>query len=218
MSNLPTPADDSGFLRAIAADPDDDAPRLVYADWLEESGEPSRVARAELIRFQVAAARARPDDPKAPEAMPSHLVQSWIPTWDYSLPQIPNCKWGPYRRGFIDEVSLQPVIFYLHGARIRAAIPLRRVRLLHATGNEVSRLLTGADIRAVPELFVDGGSAIDHALSVLAIDGPWPALRRLVVSLPDDDDNRAQDVSYWIRRLRDRFGSRLELPAGWDDG
>ena len=40
--------DESTFLRAIAAFPDDDGPRLVYADWLDERGDP----RAEFIRLQ----------------------------------------------------------------------------------------------------------------------------------------------------------------------
>jgi uncharacterized protein (TIGR02996 family) len=31
--------DDEGFLQAIAAAPNDDAPRLVYADWLDERGD-----------------------------------------------------------------------------------------------------------------------------------------------------------------------------------
>lgn len=37
----------AAFLRAIAANPDDDTPRLVFADWLEEHGEPER---AEFVR------------------------------------------------------------------------------------------------------------------------------------------------------------------------
>src|SRR5262245_57047624 len=41
--------DGDGFLRAIAAAPDDDTHRLVYADWLDEHGEPER---AEFIRLQ----------------------------------------------------------------------------------------------------------------------------------------------------------------------
>jgi uncharacterized protein (TIGR02996 family) len=40
------------FLRDIAANPDDDAPRLVYADWLEEHGAPAERARGEFIRMQ----------------------------------------------------------------------------------------------------------------------------------------------------------------------
>ena len=42
--------DRHAFLRAIKDNPDDDTPRLVYADWLEEHGEPER---AELIRVQI---------------------------------------------------------------------------------------------------------------------------------------------------------------------
>lgn len=41
--------DEGALLAAIAAAPDDDAPRLVYADWLEERGDP----RAEYVRLEV---------------------------------------------------------------------------------------------------------------------------------------------------------------------
>ncbi len=40
---------DEAFLQAIRETPFDDAPRLIYADWLEEHG---RAERAELIRLQ----------------------------------------------------------------------------------------------------------------------------------------------------------------------
>src|SRR5690349_20304098 len=42
-------SDEEALLQAIWAEPDDDAPRLVYADWLEENGRPDR---AEFIRVQ----------------------------------------------------------------------------------------------------------------------------------------------------------------------
>lgn len=42
------------ILTAIRENPDDDTPRLVYADWLEEHGEPER---AELVRVQVEIAK-----------------------------------------------------------------------------------------------------------------------------------------------------------------
>ena len=37
------------FLQAVLAHPDEEAPRLIYADWLEEQGEADR---AEFIRLQ----------------------------------------------------------------------------------------------------------------------------------------------------------------------
>src|SRR5262249_52337339 len=42
---------------AVRAQPDDDAPRLVFANWLEEHGPPSDAARAGFIRAQCELAR-----------------------------------------------------------------------------------------------------------------------------------------------------------------
>jgi uncharacterized protein (TIGR02996 family) len=52
---------EDAFLRDIAEHPDDDAPRLIYADWLEEHGDPSR---AEFIRVQCEMAKATGNDPR----------------------------------------------------------------------------------------------------------------------------------------------------------
>ena len=46
------------LLRAVLAQPEDEAVRLVYADWLEEQGDP----RAEFIRLQIALAHSSPAD------------------------------------------------------------------------------------------------------------------------------------------------------------
>jgi uncharacterized protein (TIGR02996 family) len=43
----PLPPDEQAFLRAVLADPHDSLPRLVYADWLEERGDP----RGEFLRL-----------------------------------------------------------------------------------------------------------------------------------------------------------------------
>jgi uncharacterized protein (TIGR02996 family) len=48
---------EAALLAAIVANPDEDAARLVYADFLQESGTESTTARAEFIRAQVALAR-----------------------------------------------------------------------------------------------------------------------------------------------------------------
>lgn len=52
------------FLRAIFDTPDDDTPRLVYADWLEEHGFPHH---AGLIRVQCELAGREPGDRPSPE-------------------------------------------------------------------------------------------------------------------------------------------------------
>ena len=58
MSN----ADEQAFHATILASPDDDFPRLLYADWLEERGD----ARAELIRVQCELAQLAAADCPAP--------------------------------------------------------------------------------------------------------------------------------------------------------
>src|SRR5690349_17506264 len=52
--------DRDALLKAILADPDDDIARLVYADCLEENGDPDRAA---FIRLQVEASQADPLSP-----------------------------------------------------------------------------------------------------------------------------------------------------------
>src|SRR5262249_12087028 len=84
------------FIAAIRETPDDDTPRLVFSDWLEEQGE---IARAELIRVQCELARLPTFDPRYPEL---HLRQleliaaheaEWLGEWADRL-----VRWE-FRRG-----------------------------------------------------------------------------------------------------------------------
>jgi uncharacterized protein (TIGR02996 family) len=68
-----------GLLRMIAREPDEDAPRLVYADWLEDH---DRGDRAEFIRAQVRLAEVQrlfpPPDRKTLEFIFYGIVDSWV--------------------------------------------------------------------------------------------------------------------------------------------
>src|SRR5436305_105671 len=91
------------LFRAVLENPDDDAPRLVYADWLDEHGQPER---AEFIRLQCAMAR-----------IPAETAR-WRPLHDRAqrLEREGRVAWtGPVqervleahlRRGFVDGVRL----------------------------------------------------------------------------------------------------------------
>src|SRR2546430_17578585 len=50
--------EEAAFLDRVCADPDDDAPRLIFADWLDERGDP----RGEFIPVQVALAQLSAGD------------------------------------------------------------------------------------------------------------------------------------------------------------
>jgi uncharacterized protein (TIGR02996 family) len=51
------------FFRDIKEHPDDDTPRLIFADWLQEHGDAARAARGEFLRLQVLRHHLAPDDP-----------------------------------------------------------------------------------------------------------------------------------------------------------
>jgi uncharacterized protein (TIGR02996 family) len=52
------------FLEQIKAHPDDDATRLIFADWLQENGSPAESDRGELMRIQVLQNQLLPSDPR----------------------------------------------------------------------------------------------------------------------------------------------------------
>ena len=85
----PPPAHEP-FLRAICAAPEDDAPRLVFADWLDEAGDPDR---AEFIRLHIQLARD-PDAPGLAQRCEELFRQHWV-RWEDELPGPPGL-WAEY--------------------------------------------------------------------------------------------------------------------------
>src|SRR5205807_8243126 len=93
---------DDAFLRAIIDSPDDDGPRLLYADWLEERGDP----RGEFIRVQCAIAVADPGDPRFAELRlrEGQLLAAHASEWARPLPG--RARSWVFRRGFVEEVTI----------------------------------------------------------------------------------------------------------------
>jgi type VI secretion system protein ImpC len=88
--------DNDAFLRAIRDNPGDDAPRLVYADWLEEQGDP----RGEFIHTQIALTRGGNDRPhevalrRRERELLEHFGDAWArPVTARGVP-------ATFRRGF----------------------------------------------------------------------------------------------------------------------
>src|SRR5438270_10839960 len=66
---------EQSFLQAIYAAPEDDAVRLVYADWLEDQGQ---AARAEFIRVQIQRARTPEEDVAGREELRLRDWRLWL--------------------------------------------------------------------------------------------------------------------------------------------
>lgn len=83
--------DTLSFLRAIAANPGDEATRLVFADWLEENGD----WRAEFLRLDCALRAPPAEQPRPPDlqARWQELRARLSPSWRTVLgrPALENC-------------------------------------------------------------------------------------------------------------------------------
>jgi uncharacterized protein (TIGR02996 family) len=113
----------------IIAHPADDAPRLIFADWLDDHGE---AARAEFIRLQCRLARLRDDDPaRKPLAQRERqLLGEHARRWAAPLHGAVE-EWA-FRRGFLECISVGRHAHQAFRARrdeLFAAYPLTAVRL-----------------------------------------------------------------------------------------
>jgi|GEM_PF-6396755 len=92
--------DELAFLRTIHDNPADDLPRLVFADWLEETGDPMLTIRAQLIRSQILAAGGNHPESMQARAFGESILQTHTIEWWKELPEIDGVVWGWLERGF----------------------------------------------------------------------------------------------------------------------
>ncbi len=150
------------LLRAIAEDLYDDAPRLVYSDWLEEHGD---LERAEFIRFQCELASANLSEERRhalrlrERALFDAHRQQWCQA--FGLP--------------IEEVHFE-----------RGSIA--RMRLSRWEGGHVLDPVCMPRLATLTELDLSGLRLGDDALGQFATAARLPSLRKLILSDNDVTD------------------------------
>ena len=84
---------EESFLRDVVEHPGDETPRLIYADWLSERGDP----RGEFIHLQCELARLAEDDQRRPalEDRAFELEQRWGREWAGPLCGRATAAWKP---------------------------------------------------------------------------------------------------------------------------
>src|SRR5947209_4719841 len=117
--------EDSAFLRTIAAAADDDAPRLVYADWLADRGDP----RGTFVRLQCALAALPPEDPLRSdlEQTERRLLAAHAADWTADLAG--RVSGWQFCRGFVEEITLSAAAFLEYGADLLRPGLIRTVHL-----------------------------------------------------------------------------------------
>jgi uncharacterized protein (TIGR02996 family) len=198
------------LLADVCEHPEDDTPRLVYADWLEEHG--GQRERAEAIRLGV---RRRRLDDLDPEAWVLDSQLRWMhetdrAAWKAELPKLDGVSFGGFRGGLVRLATVHSSAHLLrHEEALFGAVPLdylqlfvegpgdtaalARCRYLHRLHTlEISGmirpthldlpLLAGCPgLARLRRLRIPEGAHEDGLLRALASCPAWPALESLTL-------------------------------------
>ncbi|MEW5739868.1 MAG: TIGR02996 domain-containing protein [Myxococcota bacterium] len=227
----PASASRESLLEEVLAHPADEAPRLVYADWLSDRGDP----RGELISVQCELERT--NDPARfleLEARQVALLSAHGATWVGPLAQ--EALQVQFRRGFVEQVTVldagalegvgellsrEPVRSLTFAStrgldvpRLAAAPWLERLdalglRAAHRdaglTADEVGALLESRHLRKLSSLALRGHRLADVGALVLAANVPWalPALTAFILEHDEVSEVGAQGLAStkWLGAL-----------------
>src|SRR5262249_48629601 len=113
------------FLQTIIEAPEDDTPRLVFADWLDDEGD---AKRAEFIRTQIALERLPAADARRPEL--ARREKELLNTHGWGWAEEVGCvieEWQ-FRRGFIERAQMSLLQTGDEIAAILNLAPIRHIR------------------------------------------------------------------------------------------
>ncbi|MBX7104431.1 MAG: TIGR02996 domain-containing protein [Gemmataceae bacterium] len=214
-----------GLLARVLDAPDDDSPRLVFADWLDESGDP----RGEFIRVQVARANLDLEDPRQLELSEREqlLLARHRRQWDQPLAGLAD-GWD-YSRGFAETVRGSARRWLESAATLFGVTPVREAAIYDVSGHltplsqagwlarlksitvfaghqpAVAPALAEADLPRLRELRLGRNNIDDLGVAALAAQSRFPELRLLDLS-----DNRISAVGARLLAGSSRF-DRLEF-------
>ncbi len=195
-------SDRDALLHAIGEHPEEDTPRLMYADWLDENGDPDR---ADFVRAQVGlASPGLPSGDRYPLVRKNvHYLTNFVRHWQAQLPRLHGIEWGDFNRGLIEEVRAateRPIV--AHAAAVFAVPGIHVLRLWRLDSGRALgdvpelarlrsfRLIAGATAGALGALFASPhlarlsvldlyGNRVDNTVVAEIADGRFPGLTEL---------------------------------------
>lgn len=124
--------DEAARLKAVLDAPEDDAPRLAYAQWIESQGDAISLARGELIRAQIELLHMDPALVNSGLALGtqqriSDLIDLHGSSWGQALAGLVDAF--QFERGFVGWIKLRARSFLDHGDRILGLAPVQHLDL-----------------------------------------------------------------------------------------
>jgi len=199
------------LLRAVCENPDEDTPRLVFADWLQENGEEER---AEFIRLQCHAANL----PVASSARlhRENYVKSLLriheQIWYSELPTGYGYRWGEtFIRGFVADLTVLEVLPERSLEELFDTSPITSL-IVNCMRLPWEALFESGYLQRLRKVSIDS-TCVDSHVDVVCKIGPWPRLEKLVIAGTVTEDMRYLTISQFAAdSLRDAFSGQLRLP------
>jgi len=205
------------LLEEVIANPDDDEPRLLYADWLEERGDP----RAQFIRVQCEQHNTSPTAARwfELEGRQLRLLQQHGHKWRRALPKLPGAAWGivddppfcqrtsvAYRRiferGFAEAVTFKNAAdFTKQMPELRKFAPVRQARITKLTRATVSDFAANPLLHELTGLFLLDVNIGLEGLEQIFARSEFPHLRRVDVVGSGMHRPTKMPVDEWGKRL-----------------
>ena len=189
--------DGDDLFRAVLNAPDEETPRLRYADWLAANGQSDR---AELIRVQLRMAQLEAvlppdieDDPRAAEwdrlSQRVHELMNAHPNWRSELPEFPGVQWGAgqfwgFSGGFVSSVVVKDgATFAAQMGRVFAVAPVTSVKIDYPDDVTVQAVVGSPYLSRLTGLRLSSGSCGDAGALALAASPHAAGLRFLSLFL-----------------------------------
>lgn len=171
-------SDEVALLRAICDHPDDDTPRLVFADWLTEQGGPVNGAWANAIRAQIWDAQGLTDHPLKGRPLMFHSYYGRY--WLFDRIGCDVFGWNDWDRGFPATATRPFVQLSAAWPKVAHRVPVRRIEVYDVTDSNVAEFVTWPGLRTLRELQISGYWRIPVAPDALALLAGCEALRGLL--------------------------------------
>ena len=125
--------ENEALLKAVLDKPDDDGPRLAYADWCLQQTEEVTRARGEFIKLEIELVRT-PYNPLRPPVKAwnrqDRLLNLYRKNWSGGLAE--KVADFSFQRGFVEWINVPATVFLERGAEFHARAPVRHADLTGA--------------------------------------------------------------------------------------
>lgn len=174
-------ADEPELLRAVLADPDEDGPRLDYAQWCETQTDPALVARARFIEAQIASVHLDRDRGAPLRGIADELLEAHARVWTAPLRVVPGLGNPIFDRGFVELVTLSAREFLDSADPLLELAPIRHLDLTDVVA-DADELFASPKLAHIRSLALDRAGLLDEHLELLAASTSLAELRWLSIA------------------------------------